>query len=696
MRIALYIVLLLGLSTHSLAQCPKVVVDFDTCSFLAFGHRGYSSVYPENSLLCLEELFKRGVKYAEVDISLTKDGHAVLFHDESSVHRTTNANGKLSNYNLVEVKQWETGSWKGNHFNGIKIPSLSEALVVAQKYDAYLYLDLKSYTVTALKNALVSSGVAPNRFLPAIATIENATNFRQQLPNTPWIWYQAGRLPIDVNDINFYQQCVNLGCFAFEVSSGRMADSGWTTFTKNVHQVGGKVIVFTLNDPAQIQEALNNGADGLESDRAWEAKKQVCNNLPAGTPFDSATVGNWHFEGNLFSTGVGSQLRTLNHVNPPADQIPVFGTCSSFNIPNISGEDKVVMKLPALRPENGLMVYNNSRVEDYGILDRSFTIIMDILMPDSSFGKWISLFQTSITNANDAELFINRSGQLGIAGDYHGKITANLWTRIAFTVDCKAGLLKKYINGFYIGASEISTDSRWAIWNNSRSGNTQGFLIFSDDDNETADMYLSCLQTRDYVMNDAEILALGAANANGVKLGNADSWFAALDIAYADSTILDYENRTFYFVIPSQSNTDSAILSYQISSGATSNIPLLKKIALAPMQYTWTVTSEDGLRKNTWKACIRRAETPTGLNRNTIQRISFEVYPNPAQREVTLTKTSPIQASYAMINLLGKTVQTGTFTQQITLALDGLTTGVYWIVVTEDGVTATKKMLVID
>ena len=695
-KIIFAVITVMLITTHVYSQCSAPVINFDTCKFLTMGHRAYSAVYPENTLMALEELFKRGVKYAEVDISLTKDGHAVLFHDESSVHRTMNTTGNLGNYTLAELKQWEVGSWNGSHFSNIKIPTLVEALLVAEKYDGHLYLDLKSYTVTALKNAMVASGVAPDRFLPAIATIADANNFRQQLPNCPWIWYQAGRFPDAIDDINFYQQCINLGCFAFEVSSGRMVDSGWSTFTQRVHEAGSKVVVFTLNDPTQIQEALNNGADGFESDRPWEAKKQICNNLPPGTAFDSTVVGNWLFEGNLFGTAVGSQLRHLKYENPPVGQAPVFGSCSLFNLPTIDGVDKVVMKVPAMLPENGLLVYNNSRVEDYGILDRTFTVIMDVLMPTSSAGKWISLFQTSVTNSNDAELFINPSGRLGISGDYHGTITPNTWTRIAFTVDCEAGLLKKFINGKYVGASEISTDSRWAIWNNSRSGNDQGFLIFADDDDETADMFVSSLQTRSYIMDSAHIVALGGASARGVKLGNADSWFAQLDIAYHDSTILDYENRTYYFVIPHQSNADSAVFTHQLSQGAVSNISLLEKIAIAPMEYTWQVTSEDSTRKKTWKACIRKATLTSGLSDITSQKIQFEAYPNPAQQEVTLTKTTHNQANYTLLSVLGKTLQTGTFTQSTTIPLTGLTTGVYWIVVTENGLSATKKILVIN
>lgn len=690
-----FLAFLFFLSNKTSAQCAEPVVNFSDCNFMAIGHRAYSAVYPENTLISLEELLKLGVKYAEVDVTLTKDGHYILFHDEKSVYRTTNASGLIGDYNLSEIKQWDVGSWRGYHFSGMRMATLEEALLIAEKYNAHLYLDCKNYNVPAMKTALQNTGVALNRLMPSIATIDDAVLFRQLLPNTPWIWYSAGNLPTQIDADTFYQRCISLGCVAFEVSSGKVNDSLWDTFKTKVHANGGKVVVFTANFDDHILALKAKGIDGLESDRAWEASKLFCNGTP-GHVFDSATTGNWLFEGDLRATGVGSQMRNINLTNPQPNQNPLFASCSVFGIAPINN-NKVVMKVPALTPENGLLVYNNFRVEDYGILDQSFTVIMDFLMPTESANKWISLFQTSVTNGNDADLFINPAGKIGISSEYHGNVLPNTWHRLAFTVDGNKGFLSKYLDGQFIGASAI-TGSRWAVWNSSRSGDDQGFLIFGDDDNETADMYLAAMQIRDYVMDSISIRKLGSATGN-IKLGNADSWFATLSGAYADSTLLDFENRTYYFVIPANSTTDSATISYTLTTGAQSNKPLSYKIALNTPTHSWQVTSQDSLTQATWTACIRKAKNTNNFtNKYEQQNLQVNIYPNPANKQITIaipmTNSTNEVTKFELFDVLGKKVKQGVFTQEYILNVSDLNSGIFWLTTSQNGAHATQKLVI--
>ncbi|MBW7845831.1 MAG: hypothetical protein H3C45_09365, partial [Bacteroidia bacterium] len=50
--------LLLFTAIQSIAQCPPLQTNFADCDYVLVGHRGYSSVYPENTLLSIEEAFK--------------------------------------------------------------------------------------------------------------------------------------------------------------------------------------------------------------------------------------------------------------------------------------------------------------------------------------------------------------------------------------------------------------------------------------------------------------------------------------------------------------------------------------------------------------------------------------------------------------------------------------------------------------
>jgi glycerophosphoryl diester phosphodiesterase len=261
------------------AQCEKPKTNFTECSYTPIGHRGYSSVYPENTLLALEELFKLGVKYSEVDVALTSDKVYVLFHDAPSIYRTSSGTGNINEKTLAELQQFDYGSWKGEQFIGVKIPTLVEALQLAEKYDAHLYLDTKDYDLQALKAAFDEAGVAPNRMMPSLSTLSQAALFRSLLPNTPWVWFGGGSYPSNINDDFFYNHSVNIGCHAFEVSSARVGDTSWNTFRTKVKNAGGKIWVFTENDNTRIKDMISQGVDGIESDRPWESGLLACHDI---------------------------------------------------------------------------------------------------------------------------------------------------------------------------------------------------------------------------------------------------------------------------------------------------------------------------------------------------------------------------------------------------------------------------------
>lgn len=676
-----------------LAQCIGDKIRFEGCSYTTVGHRGYSAVFPENTLPALEEAFKRGVKYTEVDVSLTKDNHYVLFHDETSVYRTTNGQGDLSDYTLAELQLLDAGGWKGEQFSGIRIPTLEEALILAERYGAQLYLDMKDKNFIALKASILAAGVSPTRCLPSIANLEEAEELKDILPQTPWVWYQAGNYPPDVNDQAYFNQCVQLGCIAFEVTETSASDSIFPTFVSKVHSAGAMVWGFTVNDNTIFKDRVAKGFDGLESDRPWEAAKLNCNNIEGLGAFDSLTTGNWIFSGNLKATHVGGQIRPLQYKNLSPSYTPVYASCSVFEIPFVNGVDKVVARVPAFDPANGLLVHPNFRIENNGIEDGNFSILMDIMLPTSSMNKWVALYQTSTGNLNDADLFINPSGKIGINESYHGQITANTWYRVGFTVDINRGSIRKYINGQFVGATPIS-GNRWDIWNSSRSGDDQGFLLFSDDNNETALIYISALQTRNYVLTDAQMALLGAPSAVGIEMGNANAWNVTLNTAYSDSTLLDFEHSTYYFVVPFES-ADSANLKMELFGGAVSSVGLEERINVNAGSFSWNVVAEDGTQRKTWTACIRRSVKTTGIAEQKPLQQQLAVYPNPAQEFIAIGGLKNAEYKLTILDLMGRKVLSQTVSSiENSVNVQALPHGCYFLTVELNNEIATQKIVI--
>lgn len=92
-------------------------------------HRGYSSVAPENTLAAIQAAIDAGADAIEFDIRLSKDGHVVVIHD-SSVDRTTDGEGKVSEMTLQELQSLDAGGWFDPAFRGERIPTLEDVLLL--------------------------------------------------------------------------------------------------------------------------------------------------------------------------------------------------------------------------------------------------------------------------------------------------------------------------------------------------------------------------------------------------------------------------------------------------------------------------------------------------------------------------------------------------------------------------------------
>ena len=106
-------------------------------------HRGFSSRCPENTMLAFERALELGADGAEFDVQLTKDGIAVVFHDES-LQRITGDPRLIKDLTLEELKQFDL-SYK---FTGVcpiqHIPTLEEYFSLVQDRDFLSILEFKT------------------------------------------------------------------------------------------------------------------------------------------------------------------------------------------------------------------------------------------------------------------------------------------------------------------------------------------------------------------------------------------------------------------------------------------------------------------------------------------------------------------------------------------------------------------------
>jgi len=143
---------------------------------LVFGHRGYSQLYPENTMISFEHCAKvPNVDGVELDVHLCKSGEVVVAHD-FSLKRTAGIDREIEEFTWDELKNIDVGSFKGSEFHDARIPLLEELLSTYK--DRFIYdieLKVKAWkvnpelcrkTFAIIKRCRVSKNVLVSSFNP--------------------------------------------------------------------------------------------------------------------------------------------------------------------------------------------------------------------------------------------------------------------------------------------------------------------------------------------------------------------------------------------------------------------------------------------------------------------------------------------------------------------------------------------------
>ena len=109
----------------------------------AIAHRGFSSRYPENTMLAFERAIALGADGAEFDVQLTKDGVPVIFHDESLL-RITGVDRLVKDLTLEELRTFDLSYRFAGQCPVQRIPTLEEYFALVQNLDFINILEFKT------------------------------------------------------------------------------------------------------------------------------------------------------------------------------------------------------------------------------------------------------------------------------------------------------------------------------------------------------------------------------------------------------------------------------------------------------------------------------------------------------------------------------------------------------------------------
>lgn len=109
----------------------------------AIAHRGFSSRYPENTMLAFSRALELGADGAEFDVQLTKDGIPVIFHDES-LARITGDSRLVKDLTLFELQPFDLSYRFQGECPAQRIPTLEEYFELVRSRDFLSILEFKT------------------------------------------------------------------------------------------------------------------------------------------------------------------------------------------------------------------------------------------------------------------------------------------------------------------------------------------------------------------------------------------------------------------------------------------------------------------------------------------------------------------------------------------------------------------------
>ncbi len=106
-------------------------------------HRGFSGIYPENTMLAFIKGNEAGCDGIELDVHLTKDHELVIIHDES-IDRTTDGTGLVRDYTYEELSKFNASELSKETHGFNKIPSLDEYFLWVKETNIITNIEIKN------------------------------------------------------------------------------------------------------------------------------------------------------------------------------------------------------------------------------------------------------------------------------------------------------------------------------------------------------------------------------------------------------------------------------------------------------------------------------------------------------------------------------------------------------------------------
>ena len=226
---------------------------------LVIAHRGASAEKPENTLAAFRRALALKVDAIELDVQVTRDGVAVVFHDES-LRRLTGSSGRVTARSWRELARLRV-------LGAEPIPRLVDVLRLTRGR-AIVQIELKARApvapvVRAVKAARATKDVILASFVPAL--VREAGRLAPELPRM--LISEGCRPPATL-----VRQLASLGAAGLSVDHRAVRNAAWVHY---FHLRGFKVWCWTVNTQRTMRQLARRQVDGILSDNPALLRRAV-------------------------------------------------------------------------------------------------------------------------------------------------------------------------------------------------------------------------------------------------------------------------------------------------------------------------------------------------------------------------------------------------------------------------------------
>ena len=231
--------------------------------FAVWGHRGCSSLAPENTRASFYAAKKYGAHGVEIDVMLLGDGTPVLSHD-ITVDRCSNVSGKVSNFTREQISHLDCGSWFSPKFANESMLTLDDACDLLKTLALDVNLEIKAphdhahFTVVEVQKTLKRHPYfGPDNLIISSFDYTTLTCVRKVLPESRIAILYENEIPKNwLTQVRYIQACA----LHIDVKYAR------THTLIPIKEAGLCVCVWVVNTVEDGHLAKSKGAHGIMSD----------------------------------------------------------------------------------------------------------------------------------------------------------------------------------------------------------------------------------------------------------------------------------------------------------------------------------------------------------------------------------------------------------------------------------------------